>query len=205
MRVYYFYFLLFLFSLATVFSPSYADDLSFDKKYLSILGFELERSHLLSIRKKLGEAPIHQSGAGANITSSICYFDETNKATIFFESNPMGGKNMRLMNFTVLAGNPQHNTCGKLQLAEISLHVGELVLGRDINKVTKSLPQPVEYIKGYGYLHKHFSRIPFSEADIQRLNISDLRTAFWSVSIYIEIFEHQNRVTGFKVTKLTSW
>jgi len=195
----------YLISLLSLFSPVYAGTSSIDEKYLSILGFKLEETHLSTIQEKLGQAPIHRQGTGANAVPRICYYDETNKATIYFESSPMGGQKLRLMSFTILATNEQHDFCGILRLTETSLRVGELALGGEINTVTKLLPQPIEYIKGYGYLHKHFSTTPFSAADIKRLNVSNLRTAFWSVSIYIEVFESHNIVDGFKVSKLTSW
>lgn len=173
--------------------------------YLSLLGFTLEKTQLHHIQQTLGNAPIHQHGNGLNASPRICYYDKTNNATLSFESGPQGGKNLRLLSFSVVSGNENHNSCGLLRLTENDLTLGGLSLGVIFDSAKKTLPQPWEYIKGYGYLHKHFNRRPFSQREIRRFNVKDLNTAFWSISIYIEVFKDDDVITGFKISKLTSW
>lgn len=173
--------------------------------YLSLMGFKLEETDLYKIQEKLGNSSIQQSMAMNGPHYAICYFLNKNNATIFFESGVMGGKQHQLLAYTVKSGIEKADGCTSLLSSENNIHLGELDLGKEINVVKKSLPQPVEDIPGYGYLHKHFYRKPFSKKDIERSGVKDMANAFWSVSIFIEIFENQGTVNGYKVSKQTSW
>lgn len=173
--------------------------------YLSLMDFKLEETNLYKIQEKLGNSSIQQSMAMNGPRYTICYFLNKNNATIFFESGVMGGKQHQLLAYTVKTGIEKADECIPLLSSENNIHLGELGLGKEINVVKRLLPQPVEEISGYGYLHKHFYRIPFSKEDIERSGVKDMANAFWSVSIFIEIFESQGKVTGYKVSKQTSW
>jgi len=174
-------------------------------QYLSLMGFKLEETDLYKIQEKLGDNDIQQT---VNVTGpkySICYFIDNNKTTIQFESGVMGGRQHQLLAYSVRIDKDKPKECGTLSVSDKSIDLGVLRLGNDINVVKKSLPQPVEDIPGYGYLHKHFYQIPFSTKDIERTGVKDMSQAFWSVSIYIEVFENQGKVTGYKISKQTSW
>lgn len=173
-------------------------------QYLSLMGFKLEETNLYKIQEKLGDTPIQQSMTIYGPHYSICYFVNKNNATVFFESGTMGGKQHQLLAYAVKTGADKNDGCMPL-LSSKNIELGALSLGKEISLVKKSLPQPVEDIPGYGYLHKHFDKLPFSKKDIERTGVEDMSQAFWGVSIFIEVFEIQGKVTGYKVSKQTSW
>lgn len=175
------------------------------EQYLSLLGFKLEETDLFKVKEKLGDSEIKQSMDVTGPKYSICYFINKDKTTVHFESGLMGGKQHQLLAFSVKYGTNKSEGCSALAVSGIETHLGVLHLGEKIKLVKKALPQPVEDIPGHGYLHKHFYKRPFSKKDIQRTGVKDMSQAFWSVSIFIEVFESQGKVTGYKVSKQTSW
>jgi len=171
--------------------------------YLSLLGFKLEESTLYEIKEELGDATIIQSGNVTKSDFSICY--TSGKNTIYFNSNEMGGNRHRLLSFSVKNYIHKQEQCGHLTVHDSDLQLGNIKIGTNIKTVISLIPQPVENIKGYGYLHKHYSKLPFSEKDIERTRVKNMDHAFWSVLIFIEVFTENDKINGFKVSKSTSW
>ena len=66
------------------------------------------------------------------------------------------------------------------------------------------MPKPT-VITETGIMYKKFTKKAFSKKDIERTKVKNMKYAFWDVSLYIEVFEKNGLVNGYKVSKLTSW
>ncbi|TPW17879.1 MAG: hypothetical protein FD130_489 [Halothiobacillaceae bacterium] len=170
-------------------------------RYLSLMGMTLEETNLHAIREKLGNTPLKND----DDSYSICYSSKQSNATLFFGSNELGGSKQRLLNFYVKNGVAAEDQCTAITADPKLFRLGAIELGKDINTVKRQLPQPVEEIKERGLLHRYYGKIPFSKKEIERLQVEDLNHAFWSLLLFIEVFEEQGVVSGYKVSKLTSW
>ena len=190
-----------LFYVASVYASDVYD------QYLSLLGFKLEETDLVKIRKKLGNAPIKHTGDAGGSYSGLCYVSPKDNVTVYFESGEMGGGNHTLLSFVVKNSLEKLQKCGNLAIHNKGSNifkVGVLELGKDIKHVKLLLPQPVIDTPN-GIQHKHFGKIPFTKEDIERTQVQDMEYAFWDVFISIEVFEKNDVVNGYKVSKITSW
>lgn len=174
-------------------------------QYLTLLGFKLEKANLLNIREKLGEAPINHSGDAGGSYYGLCYVLPKDNVTVYFESGEMGGKSHDLSSFVVRNSIEKKLKCGVLANTNLTeVKVGILEIGKNIESVKIKLPQPISK-KSYGLQHKNFGQRPFSEADIKMTQVEDMNSAFWEVFTLIEVYEQNGLVSGYKVSRLTSW
>lgn len=175
------------------------------EQYLSLLGFRLENANLINIREKLGEAPINHSGDAGGSYYGLCYVLPKHNITIYFESGEMGGKSHDLSSFVVRNAVEKKLKCGVLASTNLTeVKVGDLEIGKNIESVKIKLPQPISK-KPYGLQHKNFGQRPFSEADIKMTQVEDMKSALWDVFTSIDVYERNGLVSGYKVSRLTSW
>ena len=173
--------------------------------YLSFIGQKLEGTTLSKISKELGETPIVHSGSIRGPIYTICYTTKNKAETVFFESGVMGGSQHQLLSYSVMNSKDRTQECAPLPAASTNLHIGVLHLGAKMSELKGKLPQPLEKIDGYGYLHKYSWKIPFTAKDIERTKVENMEHAFWTTTLYIEVFESKGFVTGYKVSKQTAW
>jgi len=173
-------------------------------EYLTLLGFELEKTNLFEIQKKLGEVPIKQTGDAGDSYYGICYLSKENNAIVYFESGEMGGSDHTLLSFVVKNTLEKSQQCGELKNNIGDLMLGVIKLGRSIDEVRKELPQPVKVVAD-GLEYRQMTRLPFTKEDIARMKIKDMNEAYWDVSVTIRVFEENGTITGYEVSKVTSW
>jgi len=184
-------------------SVSFASDKY--EQFLTLLGFKLENANLINIREKLGEAPINHSGDAGGSYYGLCYVLPKHNVTVYCGAGEMGGKSHDLSSFVVKNSIERKLKCGVLantNLAEAK--VGILEIGKNIESVKIKLPQPISN-KPYGLQHKNFGQRPFSEADIKMTQVEDMKSAFWDVFTSIDVYTQNGLVSGYKVSRLTSW
>ena len=173
--------------------------------YISLLGYKLEKSNLIEIKKALGEAPINRSGDAGGSYYGVCYLLPRHNITVYFESGEMGGNDHDLLSFVVKETKEEKLKCGVLpDIKPSALKVGVLSLGKDANSVKGKLPGPVKKTK-HGFEHKNFGKRQFTEEDIKMNQVDDMKYAFWDVFTAIEVFTHNGKITGYKVYRVTSW
>ena len=173
-------------------------------EYLTLLGFKLEKTNLFEIQKRLGNVPIKHAGDAGDSYYGICYLSRENNATVYFESGEMGGHEHTLLNFVVKNALEKSQKCGELKNNIGDLRLGVIKLGKSIDEVRKELPQPVKVVAD-GLEYRQMTRLPFTKEDIERTKIKDLNEAYWDVSVTIRVFEENGTVSGYEVSKVTSW
>ena len=139
------------------------------EQYLSLMGFTVEESSLLNIRKKLGKAEIVRTGDAADSLSVLCYVSSENNTTVTFESGEMGGSDL-LLSFSVKSNMDDAPTCGVLnkeKLGSDSFNVGPLRLNEKITDATSKLPKPIKKTPT-GFKHTFNGKIPFNKAELKR-------------------------------------
>jgi hypothetical protein len=174
------------------------------EKYLSLLGFKLEETNLNEIRKELGASNIIHTGDAAASYYALCYVSPDEKKMIIFESGEMGGGDHTLLSFIVKKANQDAKNCSKLGKAYTNYDVGVLSVGQNFEAVRREMPQPITETKN-GVQHKHFGKIPFTKKEIEKHSVQDMKYANWDVSIFIDVYIKQGIVSGYKVSKVTSW
>ncbi|MES9855410.1 MAG: hypothetical protein ABW166_02235 [Sedimenticola sp.] len=172
--------------------------------YFYLLGFKLEESTIQNVIDSLGEAGIHREGDAASSYTGVCYQNSKLETTVYFESGEMGGTYKRLLSFQVHSKPVRDYPCGVLtdEMAK-KLSIGNLKLGSEIDKVVSSLPQNT-YAKDnltFSYLKK----IPFTEEEIEKFEVKRKEYAFWDQFSQIDIFTENTKVSGYSVSKVTSW
>ena len=173
--------------------------------YITFLGFKLEKDNLTNIKEKLGEAPINHSGDAGDSYYALCYVLPKHNITIYFESGEMGGHNHDLLSFMVKKSKEDKLQCGALTNISLSdIEVGILKIGKDKNSIKTKLPQPISK-KPFGIQHKNFGKNPFSEEDIKRMQVENMEYAFWDVFTSIEVYEQNGFISGYKVSRVTSY
>jgi len=175
------------------------------EQYLALLGFELEKSNLIEIQEMLGQAPINHSGDAGGSYYGLCYVLPKQEITVYFESGEMGGNKHDLLSFAVKSSVENKLKCGELSNTSLKdIKVGILSVGEKIDTIKSKLPQPISK-QPYGYLHKNFGQRPFTQDDIKMTQVEDMKYAFWDVFTSIEVYEKNGLVSGYKVSRVTSW
>ncbi len=174
------------------------------EEYLTLLGFELEKTDLFKIQNRLGKTPIKHTGDAAESYDGICYTSGENNATVYFESGEMGGPEHTLLGFTVKRTGETSQVCGDLDGHHADLKLGAIELGKNIDVVRRELPQPVKNMPG-GVEYQQISRLPFTEEDRKSTQIKDVGNAYWDVTVTIRVFEENGAVVGYEVSKVTTW
>jgi len=172
--------------------------------YWTLLGFELEKTTLFDIQKKLGEAPIRHAGDAAASSYEVCYQSPEHRATLSFLSGEMGGPDHTLLGFAVRSTEKKRRDCGSLTADQTLLKLGVLELGKNIDAVRRSLPQPVRTLPD-GLEYHHITKLPFTPEERERMHIENPGDAYWDVSVAIRVYEANGRITGYEVSKVTSW
>ena len=180
---------------------TYAND-----KYYSLLGFELEKTNLFEIQKKLGNVPMKHTGDAGGSYYSICYVSKKANVTVYFESGEMGGDEHTLLGFTVKNSLENHQICGNLDTYKTknNFNIGEIKLGEEIKNIQKLIPLPMKEISN-GIKYQTSFQTPFTQEDINRTNVKDMNFAFWDTVVTIKIFANNGIINRFSIYKVTSW
>ena len=173
-------------------------------EYLTLLGFELEKTTLSEIQSRLGTAPIKHTGDAAEAYYGICYLSREHNATVYFESGEMGGPEHTLLGFAVRNTMEKSQICGDLKTDQTNLTLGAIEPGRNIDDVRRELPQPVKNISN-GIQYQQLTQVPFTKKEVESMQIQEMRHAFWDVTVTIRVFEDNGTVSGYEVSKVTSW
>jgi hypothetical protein len=177
-----------------------ADDL---EHYFRFMGFQLEKTELSEIRKELGDAPIHQEGDAANSYTAICYRIPQKNITVYFESGEMGGSRT-LLGYRVVKEAKPDFPCGHSRKEIIeNYNIGALVIGNNFDKTIGLLPSGVKAQEGYSFIY--LTKIPFTNEEIKRLDVRDMKYAYWDQSVTIVLYPRESTLSGYRVTKVTSW
>jgi len=171
--------------------------------YFVFMGFELEETELAEIQEVLGIAPTHQEGDAAYSYTAICYRVPGGNVTVYFESGEMGG-GRRLLSYRIVEEEKSDFKCGNTQKKRINEYkIGALEIGKGIENTIASLPSEIESRDGNDFYY--YKKIPFTEEEIKRLEVKNMKYAFWDQSITIQLFSTGDAVSGYRVTKITSW
>ena len=192
-----------LFKLAIILTPTSALGSENLDHYFSFMGFHLEKTELSEIREVLGDAPTHQEGDAANSYTAICYRILNSNITIYFESGEMGG-GKRLISYRVNEEEKPDFPCGQTDDKRINKYsTGALKIGSNTEKTIESLPSGIESRDGNFFFY--YTKIPFTEEEIEKFDVQDMKYAFWDQGVTIQLFIGKNTINGYRVTKVTSW
>lgn len=173
------------------------------ESYFRFMGFELEKDDLTGIQKILGTAPTHQEGDAANSYTAICYRVAGENLTVYFESGEMGGGSI-LLGYRVIAEDSPDFRCGSTDSRKINEYkIGVLEIGAEIEDIIESLPGEIESRDGNNIYY--YKKVPFTDEEIERLEVKNMKYAFWDQSVTIQLFSAGNLVSGYRVVKVTSW
>jgi len=172
-------------------------------QYFNFMGFTLEESKIADVLQKMGDTVVHKEGDAANSYTGVCYFYPKDKVTVYFESGEMGGGET-ILSYKVIQNYDSKYPCKAIDTAlPKSFGMGNLKLGKDIKHTIDSLPPNIEYRKNLTF--SYYNKNPFSKEDIDRTKVKDMQYAFWDQSVTIQLFSKQDIVTGYSITKITSW
>lgn len=173
------------------------------EQYFLFNGYNLEETELSSIIKQLGDAPIHKEGDAHDSYTGICYQDPNANVTVYFESGEMGG-GKTLLSYKVTQGMNSDFPCYKLPTdMHLNYSIGNLKLGSRLETTIQSLPK-----KTYSredLLFWYINKIPFTNEDILRTGVENMKYAFWNQTVTIELFSEEKIISGYRVYKVTSW
>ena len=115
----------------------------------------------------------------------------------------MGGGEV-LLSYKVMKNFESKYPCKTIQAGpNTSFGIGKLKLGNDLERTISSLPQDID--SRDKLVFSYYTKIPFSKEDIVRTKVKDMKYAFWDQSVSIRLFPENNTVTGYSITKVTSW
>jgi len=173
------------------------------EQYFNLMGFTLEESKISDVLKMMGDTVVHKEGDAANSYTGVCYFYPKNNVTVYFESGEMGGGET-ILSYKVIQSHESKYPCETIKTAPSKyFEIGNLKLGKDLKDTIDSLPPNVDSRKNL--IFSYHTKIPFSKEDIARTKVEDMEYAFWDQSVTIQLFSEQNIVTGYSISKITSW
>jgi len=175
------------------------------EKYHTFLGFKLEESTIYDVINALGEAAVNRTGDAGSSYSGVCYQNANTGTTVYFESGEVGGSDMRLLSFQVHAAPILDYPCGLLGPVNMSkkLSIGSLKLGAEVNKVLSSLPKNTYERKALTF--SYLTKVPFTEEQKEKFGLPRSDSAFWNRFFQIKLYAKNTKVSGYRVSQVTSW
>jgi hypothetical protein len=113
-----------------------------------------------------------------------------------------GGKT--LLGYRVVKEAKPDFPCGQSKKEIIENYsIGALVIGNNFDKTIGLLPNGVKTREGHSFVY--LTKIPFTDEEIKRLDVRDMKYAYWDQSVAIVLYPRENALNGYRVTKVTSW
>ncbi len=166
------------------------------QKYLTILGFSLEKNTLNDVRKRLGYVNIYEEGDAAFYTATICYFLKDNSGTLYFYSGELGGEDHLINSIDITSGIEKDKNCGKLEINAGSIQVGNLRIGEKMKYIYKHMPRPIVKFS-YGVYHESTMLVKVRYFDGEHVE----RYHTCEEDIFIQVLKTKNVSSEISVAK----
>ena len=187
-----------LFLLTMSFSCSLFAEKSTDS-FIRFNGFELEKTQLSDVIDSVGETEIHKDGDAGESYTGICYYYPNEDITIFYESGELGGSKT-LLTYKVVKGHKAKFKCLKIHETVTEFSISGLKIDLTLKDAIDFLPNMPYKVRGLSYIY--WNKIPFNKDDYRRLNLKHEGNYVWDELVTIELYENNNLLTGYSVTRV---
>ncbi len=172
-------------------------------KFTKFGEFELEKTELREILSKIGDAPVHKEGDAGESYTGICYFYPIQNITAFYESGEMGGSTT-LLSYKFLSGKTTRYPCTTIaDGGSQTFTLGGFKIGQALKAAESLLPLTPYSVQDNVYTY--WNRTPFTEKDYLKVGADQSDNLAWDDMVTIEIYTHENVVTGYGVSRVITW
>ena len=167
--------------------------------FISFNGFELEKTQLVDVIDFIGETDIHKEGDAAESYTGICYYYPNQNITVFYESGELGGSKA-LLSYKIFEGHKTKFKCLSIKETTTEFSISGLKIGLTLEKAINILPNNPHEVRGTSYIY--WNKIPFKKGDYEKLNLKPSINYVWDELVTIELYEKNNLIIGFGITRV---